>query len=101
MKRVIAPLAAAMVLLYLALAAGAAGCLVAHSEQPDRTHHHTTHAAHSALCAWVCQAKPAAALLPAAPSAIILELIAIMLLLGSALRTNLLPVATRSRAPPF
>jgi hypothetical protein len=47
-----------MVVLYAALAIGAANCLVLHAEQPPAHHHSQSHLAHSALCAWACQINP-------------------------------------------
>ena len=58
MKRWIAPLAIGMVVLYAALAVGAATCLVVHAEQPQTHHHSQSHVAHSALCVWACQINP-------------------------------------------
>lgn len=65
MKRWIAPLAIGMVVLYAALAIGAANCLLLHAEQPPAHHHSQSHVAHSALCAWACQINPAV-IVPAA-----------------------------------
>jgi hypothetical protein len=58
MKRWVAPLAIGMVVLYAALAIGAANCLVLHAEQPPAHHHSQSHVTHSALCAWACQINP-------------------------------------------
>ena len=57
MKRWIAPIAIGMVVLYAVLAIGTSCCLLLHAEQQDH-HHSPAHVAHSALCAWACQANP-------------------------------------------
>ena len=49
-----------MLVLYAALAVGAANCLTLHADQPGAHHHGQSHLAHSALCARACQLNPAA-----------------------------------------
>jgi hypothetical protein len=58
MKHRIAPLAIGMIVVYAALAIGAANCFVLHAEQSSGHHHGHSHVAHSALCAWACQINP-------------------------------------------
>ena len=101
MKRLIVPLAFAMVALYAALAIGAANCLVLHSEQP-RAHHHTqSHVTHSALCAWACQVNPT--VIVAAPLALfaVATVVARLNLADAAAATVLHHPLFSSRAPPF
>lgn len=101
MKRWTAPLAVAMAVLYVVLAVGATTCLLAPSAQPSPLHHHgKSHVAHSAFCAWACQANPAVSLLSVAPPAAVLELVALLLLFGTAIQAKRFAVFSRSRAPP-
>lgn len=101
MKRCDALVAVAMAALYLALAVGAAGCLSIHAAPVTSAHDHSpSHAAHSALCAWACQANPTVTVLSVAPSAAVLALVSLLLLLSTVLNIRLSASVSRSRAPP-
>ena len=101
MKRWLAPLAIGMALLYAALAIGAAGCLFLHAEQPRSVHHHSqSHVAHSAFCAWACQANPAVSIHLPAPIVAIFVFLGMLSLSGATAFTGLFVTAFRSRAPP-
>ena len=100
MKRWIAPLTIGMVVLYAALAIGAANCLVLHAEQPPAHHHSQSHVAHSALCVWACQVNPAATV-PAAVPLMAVSTVAIGLHETDVTVRVLLPTSeSASRAPP-
>lgn len=101
MKRLIVPLALAMVVLYAALAVGAANCLVLHAEQPQAHHHSQSHVAHSALCAWACQLNPT--VIVATPLALfaMATVVARLILTDSDARTVLQCPLFSSRAPPL
>jgi hypothetical protein len=100
MKRWIAPLAIGMIVLYAALAIGAANCLVLHAEQPPAHHHSQTHLAHSALCAWACQINPTVAVPAAVPLVAFAGVAARQRQIESAIHTALLTCESPSRAPP-
>jgi hypothetical protein len=100
MKRWIAPLAIAMVVLYAALAIGAANCLVLHAEQPPGHHHSQSHLAHSALCAWACQINPTVTFPAAVPLVAVAGVVTRLRQTDSTLRTTLLTSESPSRAPP-
>lgn len=100
MKRWFAPLVVGMVLLYAALAVSAAGCLVMQMEAPSHAHHTLPHAAHSTLCAWVCQVNQTESLHVAAPLFAVFGLVAMQPLAGAAPQVGLIPAVFRSRAPP-
>jgi len=101
MRRIVAPLAIGMTVLYLALAIGAAGCLSLHSGPSTAAHHHSqSHVAHSALCAWACQANPTATVLSIAPTKVVFALLLLLPLLVTALNTRLSASVPLSRAPP-
>ena len=100
MKRWIAPLAIAMVLLYAALAIGAANCLVLHAEQPPAHHHSHSHLAHSALCAWACQINPTVIVSTPVPLVAIATVVARHLQTDSTVYITLLTSLSSSRAPP-
>jgi hypothetical protein len=100
MKRWIAPLAIGMVVLYAALAIGAANCLVLHAEQPPAHHHSQSHVAHSALCAWACQINPAV-IVPAAVPMVAVSTVATRRRQIDFTTCNLLSTSEfPSRAPP-
>jgi hypothetical protein len=101
MKRLIAPLAIGMVVLYAALAIGAAGCLVVHSEQPPYHQHSHSHVAHSALCAWACQINPVVIVPAAVPVVAVAILITRLSLSDSAAGATVLCSLFSSRAPPL
>jgi hypothetical protein len=100
MKRWFAPFVVGMVLLYTALAVSAAGCLVLQTEEPGHAHHTPSHAAHSTLCAWVCQVNPTVSIHSAVPLLALFVLIAIQRLVGTALQLHFISAVSRSRAPP-
>jgi hypothetical protein len=90
-----------MMALYVVLAIGATGCFLVPSEQASPLHHHSkSHVAHSAFCAWACQANPTISALSVAPPAAVLELVAVLLLIGTVLQSKDYAVISRSRAPP-
>jgi hypothetical protein len=100
MKRLIAPLAIGMVVLYAALAIGAAQCLVLHAEQAS-THHHTqSHLAHSALCAWACQANPTITIHAGLPLGVVFAVVALLRLYSATPQTRLFAALIHSRGPP-
>ena len=100
MKRLIAPFAVGMAVLYLALAMGAAGCLFLH-DQPTAAHHHNqSQATHSALCVWACQVNPTVATVSGTPSITILAVISLTGLFAPALVARDVSAASPSRAPP-
>jgi hypothetical protein len=100
MKRWFAPFVVGMVLLYTALAVSAAGCLVLQMEEPGHAHHTPSHAAHSTLCAWVCQVNPTESIHTAVPLVGGFAFVAIQPLLSVAPEALLLSTVSRSRAPP-
>jgi hypothetical protein len=100
MKRWIAPLAIGMVLLYAALAIGAANCLILHAEQPPAHHHSQSHLAHSALCAWACQINPTVTVPAAVPLVAVATVVARLRQTDSTVRPMFLPSESPSRAPP-
>jgi hypothetical protein len=101
MKRLIAPLAVGMVMLYAALAIGAANCLVLHVEQPPAHHHSHSHVAHSALCAWACQINPTVIVSTPVPLVAISTVVARLSFADSAACTAFLCSPFSSRAPPL
>ncbi|HTL60668.1 MAG TPA: hypothetical protein VL261_03390 [Nitrospira sp.] len=100
MKRWTSPLAIGMVVLYAALAIGAANCLVLHAEQPQGHHHSQSRVAHSALCAWACQVNPTVMVAAPIPLAAISTIVARLYLQNSATSTAPLASLLTSRAPP-
>lgn len=100
MKRLIPPFAIAMVMLYAALAIGAANCLVLHAEQPQGHHHSQSHVAHSALCAWACQVNPTVMVAAPIPVATTSTLVARLSLLNQTVSTARFASLFTSRAPP-
>lgn len=100
MKRRIAPLAIGMVVLYAALAIGAANCLVLHAEQPPPHHHSHSHVTHSALCAWACQINPTVAVPAAVPLMAVSTVVSRQRQTNSTVRTLSLTFDSHSRAPP-
>ncbi len=101
MRRWLAPFAAGTLVLYVVLALGATTCLVSPADQPTPLHHHSkSHVAHSAFCAWACQANPAESIHAVAPAAVVLELVALLLLLGMVSPAGLVTIPSLARAPP-
>lgn len=102
MKRWFAPFIVGMVLLYAALSVSAAGCLILQTEGSSHahTHHAPSHAAHSSLCAWSCQANPTESIHTAVPPVGGVDFVAIQPLVNEVSETLLLSTISRSRAPP-
>ena len=101
MNRLIAPAAIGMVLLYAALAIGAANCLVLHADQPPSHHHSQSHVAHSALCAWACQLNPTVIVPTAVPLVAVSAVAARLHLAEAAAGSAFLRSLHASRAPPL
>lgn len=72
------------------------------TEEPGHAHaHHApSHAAHSSLCAWSCQANPTESIHAAVPLVGGVALVAIQPLVNEVPEALLLPTISRSRAPP-
>jgi pentose-5-phosphate-3-epimerase len=100
MKRWFAPFAAGMVLVYAALAVSAAGCLVLQAEESGHAHHTPSHAAHSTLCAWVCQVNPTVSIQAVAPLLAFFAVVVMQRLVGAAPPLHFMSAVSRSRAPP-
>ena len=100
MKRRIAPLAIAMVVLYAALAIGTTNCLVLHAEQPQAHHHGQSHVAHSALCAWACQVNPTVTVATSPALVALSTVVARLRSVDSAAATACPRMLSCSRAPP-
>lgn len=100
MKRRIALVAVGMVALYTALAIGATGCLFAQAEGPIHAHHPPSHAAHSTLCAWICQVNPTVSIHVTVPLPAFFIVVAMQLLVGAAPQLHFISAVSRSRAPP-
>lgn len=101
MKRLIVPLALAMVVLYAALAIGAANCLVLHAEQPRAHHHGQSHVTHSALCVWACQVNPTVIVAGPMPLGPVSTVVAKFRQGEPTTSTTLLASLLTSRAPPL
>jgi len=100
MKRWFAPFVVGMVLLYAALAVSAVGCLVLQTEEPGHAHHAPSHAAHSTLCAWVCQVNPTVSIHAVAPLFALFVFIAVLRLVSATVQLPLISAVSHSRAPP-
>jgi hypothetical protein len=102
MRRNLAPVAVGMVLLYVVLTMGAAGCLFLHAQPSSQSHHHhdQSPAAHSLFCAWVCDVNPIAAPLTVAPQVAVFALVAMLWLASTVLPVNSFQTLCSSRAPP-
>jgi hypothetical protein len=100
MKRRIAPVVIGMVVLYAALAIGAANCLVLHADQPPAHHHSHSHVTHSALCAWACQINPTVTVPSALPLMAISIVVTRLHKTEDSIRTAFPTSASPSRAPP-
>ena len=100
MKRWFAPFVAGMVLLYAALAVSAAGCLMIQTEESEHAHHAPSHAAHSSLCAWICQVNPTVSLHAVAPLLAFFLVVAMQQSVGAVPQLHFMSAVSRSRAPP-
>lgn len=100
MKRWFAVVAIGMVLLYSALALGAAGCVFLQGEERDHAHHDPSHAVHSTLCAWACQVNSMSSLQAAVSVLACLLLVATQRVVSVVPQTLLIITVSRSRAPP-
>lgn len=100
MNRWFASLAVGMVLLYTALAVGAAGCLAFPDLVADHAHHAPSHAEHPTFCAWACQANPTETIHTVVPLVVGIALVAIQRSIRIIPHTLLLRRVSRSRAPP-
>ncbi|MFO0700269.1 MAG: hypothetical protein U0236_13680 [Nitrospira sp.] len=100
MKRWFGPVAVGMALLYIVLAIGATGCLSLANVGTGHTHHAPSHAGHSTLCAWACQANPTTSIHTAAPLLSWFVFVAIQRLTRVVPHTHLIAMVSRSRAPP-
>ena len=100
MKRWVAIAAVGMVLLYSALALGAAGCVFMQGEERGHVHHSPSHATHSTLCAWACQVNSMSSLQAAAPVLAGLLLVTTQRFVSAVPQSLLITTVSRSRAPP-
>ena len=100
MKRCLPALAIGMVVLYAALAIGAANCLVLHADPPTAHHHSHSHVAHSPLCAWACQVSPSVAVAAAVPFVAVWVPMAMARSADSPHRATWFDSGSLSRAPP-
>ena len=101
MKRILVPLAIGLATVYLALAVGAAGCLFEQPEPSAAHHHHQkSHVAHSAFCAWACQANPTVSESGDTPLALVFHLVALLIFVRTSVPLHLATHAAHSRAPP-
>lgn len=100
MNRWFASLAVGMVLLYTALAFGAAGCLAFPDIVADHAHHAPSHSEHSTFCAWACQANPTETIHTVVPLVAGIAFVAIQWSIRVIPPTFLLRRVFRSRAPP-
>jgi hypothetical protein len=100
MKRWAPIVAVGMVLLYTALALGAAGCLSLPDLGMGHAHHAPPHAEHSPFCAWACQANPTASIHAATPLLGVFVLAVIQWSVRIIPHTLLLTRVSRARAPP-
>ena len=100
MKRWFAIVAVGMVLLYSALALGAAGCVFMPKAEPAHAHHDPSHAGHSVFCVWACQVNSISSLQAAAPVLASLLLVTMQRVVSAVPLARLLTRVSRSRAPP-
>jgi hypothetical protein len=99
MRRWTVPLAMGMVVLYAVLAIGTSCCLFLHVEQQGH-HHSPVHVAHSALCAWACQANPTITVHVGVPLGVVFAVVALLCLYSAVTRTQLFAALLHSRGPP-
>ncbi len=100
MKRWAPIVAVGMILLYTALAVGAAGCVFMPKADPAHAHHVPSHAEQSPFCTWACQANPTESIHAAAPLFAGIVLVAILPSVRVSLQLLLFTGVSRSRAPP-
>ena len=100
MRRGFVAAAVGMVLLYTALALGAAGCFALSDLRTGHAHHAPSHAEHSTFCAWACQANPTESIHAAVPLLAGFVLVAIQQSIRVIPQIVLLATVSRSRAPP-
>ena len=100
MRRALIPLSIAVAVFYAALAFGAAGCQALQSDLPHPTHHHKSHVAHSAVCAWACQANSAVLLTSIAPSTPVTTFASLLLVLITSRHTKFYSAVFLLRGPP-
>jgi hypothetical protein len=100
MKRWAPIVAVGMVLIYTALALGAAGCLSLPNLVVDHAHHAPSHAEQSPFCTWACQANPTESIHAATPLFAGIALVAFLRSIRVLPQTLLLTTVSRSRAPP-
>lgn len=100
MRRNLPSVAIGLVLLYVALTVGAAGCFFLHALPSSHHHHDQSPAAHSVLCAWVCEVNPIVAALTAVPQAALFAFVALLWMAGTVPPANSFQTLCRSRAPP-
>ncbi|MDF2458789.1 MAG: uncharacterized protein K0S79_1205 [Nitrospira sp.] len=100
MKRCFAALAIWMIVLYAALAIGAANCLVLHADLPTAHHHSHSHVAHSPLCAWACQVSPSVAVAAAVPVVAVSLPVVLVRSADSTSRATFFDSGSLSRGPP-
>jgi hypothetical protein len=104
MKRLFVALSLGMAVLYLVLAVAAAGCLAPNATPESHPgHHHQNHAshvAHSAVCAWACQANPTVGAIMDAPQAAGFLFFVGVTLVTTTLRPCLSARVPESRGPP-
>lgn len=100
MKKWTLTLALATAAVYLTLSISADVCLFTHQAQPRSTHHHSSGATHSLLCAWACQANQPVDGPSAAADSQPLVLAALCLLVASVRPSLFLTALAQSRAPP-
>jgi hypothetical protein len=90
-----------MVVLYAALAVGAANCLILHAEQAQTHHHSQSHVAHSPLCVWACQVNPTVMVTAPIPLTAISTIVARVCPQNSGTSTAFHASLFTSRAPPL
>ena len=101
MKRSFQSLACTLIVVYVLLAFAAVPCLFgAEPHNRAHSHHHHSPTAHSALCAWACQANPELSLFSSAPFLQPFLLAFVTLLFRSAQASSVRLHLIRSRAPP-
>lgn len=100
MKRGFVTVAATVVLVYVVLVFGAAGCLFVQPHEPHHAHEGASHTTHSMLCAWLCQVNPTVSLHAAAPLLTGVVLMVVQRLIRVIPQTLLIVTVSRSRAPP-
>ncbi|MBM4139627.1 MAG: hypothetical protein FJ244_09215 [Nitrospira sp.] len=100
MRRNLPSVAIGVVLLYVALTIGAISCFFLHALPSSHHHHDQSPAAHSVLCAWVCEVNPLVAALTVVPQVALFTFVAMLSLAGAVSLSNSFQTLCRSRAPP-